>query len=572
MKKWTQRLCLLLSLLLLTGCTSSEEHKDIETAPDSSGAVLITEIGEGEMTEQALLEINELGESPDDAYRTFYEIFVYSFCDSDGDGIGDLKGVESKLDYLTELGVNGIWLMPIHPSTTYHKYNVSDYYAIDPQYGTMEDFESLITACQERDIHVILDLVVNHTGSEHPWFQEACKYVKNLPEGGKPDASLCKYVDYYTFTQETKGSGFRPVEGTDWYYEGVFDHRMPDLNLGNPEVRVEIEAIMKFWLEKGVSGFRLDAAKEFYTGQVSKNVEVLRWLQETAVAFDPDCYMVAEVWDTFSQITAYYESGITSIFNYAFGNNDGKIVKVLQGAGNPSVVSTYATALEKADNAYRAKNPTYMDAPFLSNHDVGRIAGFVSRDENKIKMAAAMNLFMSGNVFIYYGEEIGMPGSGNDPSKRAPMYWNEARDNGTTNPPPKCELPEEYPLGSLEEQRKQDGSVYNYYRKAIAIRKALPVISHGVPTVETSLNVGCVSAVRKTWEDQNAIILMNIDKNSVAADLSGYSDWDLAVSLCVGEESVMMDGTTLQLPPWGIAILTPAQSCSGGNGERKGTK
>jgi glycosidase len=316
---------------------------------------------------------------------------------------------------------------------------------------------------------------------------------------------------------------------------------------------------MKFWLDKGVDGFRLDAAKEFYTGQTSKNLEVLGWIQETATALKPDCYLVAEVWDTFSQITEYYKSGIISIFNYAFGNNDGKIVKVLQGAGNASVVTTYATALEKADTAYRGSHPGYIDAPFLSNHDVGRIAGFVSRDENKIKMAGAMNLFMSGSVFIYYGEELGMPGSGNDPSKRAPMYWNAARDNGTTGLPPDCQLPDEYPLGSLEEQRYDDGSVYNYYRRAIAIRKALPVISHGIPTAETGLNVGCVSACRKTWEEESCIILMNIDSKEAVVDLTGYEGWNLSAGLCVDEESVMMDENRLCLPAWGIAILKPEE-------------
>lgn len=556
-------LCLFLTAFLLAGCASSEADMDSVTAPDSSGAVLTTEeeetVGSAGMTEQALEEIAKLGTSPDDNYRTFYEIFVYSFCDSDGDGIGDLKGVTSKLDYLTQLGINGIWLMPIHPSTTYHKYNVSDYYGVDPSYGTMEDFEELMAACKERGIHVILDLVLNHTGSEHPWFQEATGYLKTLPKDAEPDLSDCQYVDYYNFSRESGGSGWRAVEGTDWFYEGVFDYAMPDLNLGNESVREEIANIMKFWLDKGVDGFRLDAAKEFYTGQTSKNLEVLGWIQETATALKPDCYLVAEVWDTFSQITEYYKSGITSIFNYAFGNNDGKIVKVLQGAGNASVVTTYATALEKADTAYRGSHPGYIDAPFLSNHDVGRIAGFVSRDENKIKMAGAMNLFMSGSVFIYYGEELGMPGSGNDPSKRAPMYWNAARDNGTTDLPPDCQLPDEYPLGSLEEQRYDDGSVYNYYRRAIAIRKALPVISHGIPTAETGLNVGCVSACRKTWEEESCIILMNIDSKEAVVDLTGYEGWNLSAGLCVDEESVMMDENRLCLPAWGIAILKPEE-------------
>ena len=552
MKRTTRYVCLLLALLLLVGCAPVGANKDSTASPDASGEVLATK------TEQALAEIKTLGESPDDNYRTFYEIFVYSFCDSDGDGIGDLQGVISKLDYLQELGITGIWFMPIHPSTSYHKYNVSDYYAIDPQYGTMADFEQLIAECEKRNINVIIDLVVNHTGSEHVWFKEAVSYLQNLPAGAEPNAEECKYLDYYFFSKEP-GNGSRPVEGTDWYYEGMFDFTMPDINLGSEATREEIKNIMQFWIDKGVSGFRLDAAKEFYSGATSKNVEVLNWIQETATSIKPDCYLVAEVWESFNQITAYYESGITSIFNFAFGNADGKITKVLQGAGNESVVSTYATALEKADTAYRGQNADYIDAPFLSNHDVGRIAGFAGRDENKMKMAAAMNLFMGGSAFIYYGEEIGMPGSGNDPSKRAPFYWNAARDNGTTNPPPECELPAEYELGSLEEQMGDDSSLYNYYRQVIAIRNSLPQIARGIPTAETALNNGCVSAYRKTWNDESCIILMNIDSEDAEVDLSAYADWTLAANLSANGDKIKLKGETLKLPAWGVAILIPAK-------------
>jgi len=552
MKRSARILCLLLSVLILVGCAPVGANNDSNAAPGSSGAVLATK------TERAIEGIKQLGESPDDNYRTFYEIFVYSFCDSDGDGIGDLQGVISKLDYLEELGVNGIWFMPIHPSTSYHKYNVSDYYDIDPQYGTMADFEQLLAECEQRDIHVIIDLVVNHTGSEHVWFKEAVSYLQNLPAGAEPDPAQCKYLDYYFFSKE-QGKGSRPVNGTDWFYEGMFDFTMPDVNLGSEATREEIKNIMQFWIDKGVDGFRLDAAKEFYSGSVSKNVEVLSWIQKTATSIKPDCYLVAEVWESFNQITAYYESGITSIFNFAFGNSDGKITKVLQGAGNESVVSTYATALEKADTAYRGMNPDYIDAPFLSNHDVGRIFGFAGRDENKMKMAAAMNLFMSGSAFIYYGEEIGMPGSGNDPSKRAPFYWNEARNDGTTNPPPECELPEEYPLGSLEQQRGDEDSLYNYYRQAIAIRNSLPQMARGIPTAESALNKGCVSAFRKTWNEESCIVLMNINAEKAAVDLSAYGDWQLAASLSAEGSKIKLKGETLNLPPWGVAILTPKE-------------
>ena len=537
MKHFRKIMCLLLTVLLLSGCAAPAA----EAKPS---------------TEEALAQIRTLGESPDDNYRTWYEIFVYSFCDSDGDGIGDLQGVISKLDYLQELGITGIWFMPVHPSQSYHKYDVRDYYAIDPAYGTMEDMEQLLAECESRGIKVILDLVLNHTGDDHEWFLTAVDYLKSLPAGAEPSAEECPYVDYYTFNREGVGA-FNAIAGTEWFYECKFSPDMPDLNLANEALRADITDIMQFWFDKGVHGFRLDAVKEFYSGNAPANIEVLSWIQETAVSLKEDAYLVGEAWEGFGGLTPYYSSGLTSFFDFPFGTSDGKIATVLRAAGNAATVSSYTTALEKAHNAYSAENPNYIDAPFLSNHDVGRIAGFVNRDENKVKLAGAMNIFMSGSCFIYYGEEIGMIGSGNDPSKRAPMYWNAARDNGTTNPPPDCELPEEYPFGSLEEQEGNDASVYNYYRQAIAIRNSISAMARGVTTAETALNVGCVSAYRKTCDLGSCIVLMNISAESAQADLSSYGDWTLAATLSADGNPITLDGTNLNLPAFGTAVLIP---------------
>ena len=265
---------------------------------------------------------------------------------------------------------------------------------------------------------------------------------------------------------------------------------------------------------------------------------------------------MAEVWDTFANVTAYYESGITSIFNYPFGDSSGKIVSVIRGADNPTTVSTYATALEKADKAYLGSNPDYIDAPFLSNHDVGRIAGFCGQDLEKTKLAGAMNLFMGGSAFVYYGEEIGMAGSGNDPSKRAPMYWNGAGDGGTTQPPPECTVPA-HPFPSLEEQRNEDGSIYNYYRQAIAIRNAIPAIARGRVTAETGLNTGCVSAYRKIWNDQSCIIMINIASQPATVDLTDYGFWEVAATLLTGETDIALSENALELPAYAVALLTP---------------
>ena len=534
-------LCLLLVLVMMAGCS--------HPATNSDGAKGL---------EERLAEYAKLGTGTDDNYRTWYEIFIYSFCDSNGDGIGDIRGVISKLDYLQELGINGIWFMPIHPSTSYHKYNVDNYYAIDPAYGTMGDFEELMAECEKRDIKVILDLVVNHSGDKNPWFTEACTYLKELGLGEEGLVEECKYFGYYNFTTES-GEKRNRVPGTQYYYECQFSSDMPDLNLENEDLRNDIKDIMQFWMDKGVAGFRIDAAKEFYTGNDTRNAEFMNWLQTTANSINPDAYMVAECWfNGHGTIAKYYDSDMVSIFNYPFGNYDGKLVKVINGRGNPAMVTTWATALETVDKAYSASNPDYIDAPFLSNHDVGRIYSFVSGDEMKIKMAGAMNLFMSGSAFIYYGEEVGMAGSkqDNDPTKRSPMYWNAAGNNGTTTPPPGCTTPtQKFP--SLEEQRQDEGSIYNYYREAIAIRHAYPVISHGKTTAETDLNKECISAVRKTWDDKECIILMNINDEAASCDLSGYTDWKVAATLSANGESIAMDGTALNMAAYGIAVLIP---------------
>lgn len=488
--------------------------------------------------------------------RTYYEIFVYSFCDSDGDGIGDLNGVASKLDYLQELGVNGIWLMPIHPAESYHKYDISDYYGIDPQYGTLEDFDHLMAECEKRDIQVILDLVLNHTAPTHTWFRQAKAYLEGLAPGEEPDLTVCPYVDYYFFTREQPNNTYYPLNGGNWYYEGKFWSGMPDLNLDNAALREEIRQIMDFWLNRGVSGFRLDAVKEYFSGQTQKNIDTLRFITETAKEIKPDAYLVAEVWENFQTIAEYYKSGVDSIFDFPFADTSGKITTVLRGADNEKTVRSFATAQEKAYAAYAASNPNFVDAPFLSNHDTGRIAGFCSRDVDKMKLAGAMNLLMSGTAFVYYGEELGMPGSGNDPSKRAPMLWNLTGADGVTNPPPECVLPEEYPLGSLQEQREEPQSIYNYYRQAIALRSAIPAISRGVPTAETALNCGTVSATRKTDGENIAIVLLNIGTQTAAVDLTDYRSFALAGTLTTGESPVTLDSGTLTLPPYAAAVLT----------------
>ena len=210
-----------------------------------------------------------------DHYENWYEIFVYSFQDSNGDGIGDLNGVRSRLDYIEEMGYTGLWLMPIMPSPSYHKYDVTDYYDIDPQYGTLEDFRALVQACHERKMKLIIDMPFNHSSSQHPFFVDACKALINGSES--------IYTDYYCFSQQT-GQKQVPVGESGWYYEEQFSGgQMPDLNLDSEAVREEIRQIFEFWLiDVGVDGFRLDAVTSYYAADTAQNVDFLRWLKGLA--------------------------------------------------------------------------------------------------------------------------------------------------------------------------------------------------------------------------------------------------------------------------------------------------
>ena len=225
-KKILHKLTLIATITMLgvTGCARGDEgsNTNVDVSEKMSATVEVStedtdtqEIQSEAAAQPIVYEYEQELNIIDDNYRNYYEIFVYSFYDSDGDGIGDINGVIEKLDYVQEMGFNGIWLMPIMPSTTYHKYDVTDYYVIDTEYGTMEDFERLVEECHKRDIRLIIDFVMNHSSSKHPWFTEACEYLKTLPAGAEPDAEVCPYVDYYHFSKEQVNGTYYKVAGTD---------------------------------------------------------------------------------------------------------------------------------------------------------------------------------------------------------------------------------------------------------------------------------------------------------------------------------------------------------------------
>lgn len=459
----------------------------------------------------------EIEEVSNEGSSAYYEIFVASFYDGNGDGMGDFKGVEAKLDYLQNLGIGGIWFMPIMPSYSYHKYDVRDYYAIDASYGTMADFESYLAQAHAHNIKTIIDLVVNHTASTHPWFLEGVQEYKN---GLCSTETMEQKCNYYNFSHTYK-AGYNQYGITNTYYESQFQSGMPDLNLDNPYVRDEIEAIMEFWLNKGVDGFRLDAVTSYYTGFPSKNIEFMTWLNDTAEAINPNVYIVAEgPWSgpsSASDIQSYYQSGIESVFNFTLAQTGGKVVYTV----NPGTGNALSTYVANYDATIKAINPDAIDAPFLSNHDLGRSAGYFFGENAayKLKVAAEAYLLLPGRPFIYYGEEIGMKGSGVDENKRLPMIWSSTDTTGKCNPPVGATYPAsaQITLG-VEDQLAIPDSQINHYRKVISLRnKYNAYFTQGA--VEALSADPAVFAMQYSLSENDRIwVLMNFSAESVTTD------------------------------------------------------
>ncbi|MCR4586832.1 MAG: alpha-amylase [Lachnospiraceae bacterium] len=577
---------LVAAALLLSACGDKEMSGPQPAAPETSAATETEETvkaeettankNKGEINSSQMAELTSTlqPDIPEDKYRTTYEVFVYSFCDSDGDGVGDLQGLTSRLDYINDgapgqgedLECNGIWLMPIFPSPTYHKYDTTDYMGIDEEYGTMEDFENFLEEAHKRGITVILDLAVNHTSNEHPWFQEAATYLKSLPEGTQPDPGVCPYVEYYNFSRE-KRTGDEPLGGSGWYYEARFWSGMPDLNLDNENVRNEIAAICKFWLDKGVDGFRLDAVTSYYTEDTRASIDFLTFMDETVTGLDPDAYMVGEAWLNQNGYSEYYESGIDSFFDFKFAGAEGVIATAVN-KGNKA--PDYVEALEKEEALYASIFPDYINAPFYTNHDMARSFGYFAKGgAQKTKMAGALNLLMTGNAFLYYGEEIGMKGSGKDENKRAPMVWDsENKAEGTCSGPADMESFDQ-PNPGVVQQLEDPDSILNFYRSAIRIRNSFPVIARGATeavellavtdeTKEDQASKGSAAAfIRRSKAYEDVLVVFNVAEESRILTLpeEAASYGKLAAVLLADEGVVTRDGGTVTLPGYSVAVF-----------------
>ncbi|MHB0969906.1 MAG: alpha-amylase family glycosyl hydrolase [Thermoanaerobaculia bacterium] len=417
----------------------------------------------------------------------FYEIFVRSFSDSNGDGVGDLPGLIAKLDYLNDgdpattqdLGVDALWLMPVFDSPSYHGYDTIDYETINPDYGTNEDFTRLCEEAHRRGMRIIVDFVINHSGSGHPWFEESA----SSPSSPKRDWYVWKAANP-GWTQPWGGNyqTWHPSNGA--YYYGVFWGGMPDVNYETPAVREEMKRLARLWLARGVDGYRLDATRYLVEtgggmGQAD-TAETHAYLKEFAEAVrtaKPDAFLVGENWTDTIIIGDYFGSTdvikggdeLPSNFNFPLA---GDILRAISSGDATGIAARYA----EMKSVYPAG---IIDSPFLTNHDQVRLATQLGNDAGRLRNAAAVLLTLPGAPFLYYGEEVGIqngPTNG-DESKRTPMPWTAS--GGFTTGNPWFQYAPGVSTTNVATQSGDAGSLLARYRALIRARRSSPALTRG---------------------------------------------------------------------------------------------
>jgi glycosidase len=449
----------------------------------------------------------------------FYEVFVRSFKDSDGDGNGDIKGLIEKLDYLNDgnpathddLGITAIWLMPIQQSPSYHGYDVVDYRTIEEDYGTNEDFKLFIEEAHNRGIKVIIDYVMNHTSSAHPWFLEALQNPASEKRA------------WYRW-ENTKPSLLGPWGQAVWHtksanhYYGVFWSEMPDLNYATPAVKDEMFDIAKFWLEEmKVDGFRLDAVKYiFEDGTVLEDtpetIDFWKEFRSYYKSIRSDALAVGEAWTNTAKIKPYVDNnGLDFCFEFDLAD---AILKAAN-TGNTNDLT------EKMDEVI-ASYPYLQFGTFLTNHDINRVMDYL-KSNSKAKVAADLLLTLPGIPYIYYGEEIGMQGSKPDENIRRPMQWTSGTQAGFTNGTPWRAVHTDYTNRNVQEQQQDETSLWHRYRRLIALRNNYKALRKGT-YASVATTATAAFAFSRQYEEEKLLIVTNTSSPTLS-DLEAVLNW-----------------------------------------------
>lgn len=480
----------------------------------------------------------------------FYQVYPKSFQDTNGDGIGDLPGVIQRLDYLQKLGIDGIWLSPVYASPQKDNgYDISDYRAVNPDFGTMEDLEELIAQAEERGITIIMDLVLNHTSDQHHWFQEACSSRENA------------FHDYYIWRDGTPecppndmeavfgGSAWTYVPEVEQYYFHNFSPYQPDLNWENPQVRRELCQMIRFWVDKGVGGFRLDVIDVI--GKVpdkkitANGPHLHEYIQELRrEAFREDTLVtVGEAWSATVETARQYAnpdgSELSMVFQFEHMCLDGGKDK---WDVRPLPLSALKACYARWQTGLRDKG---WNSLFLENHDLPRIVSLWGNDQEwrvqSAKMLAAMCHGMQGTPYIYQGEELGMTNirlpieqyddleihnayqahiaKGGAPEEilagiyargrdnaRTPMQWSGGACAGFSSGKPWLPVNPNYPEVNAEKAMEDPDSVFWFYQKLITLRKTYPVFRDGSFTLLAPEDEKCFAYTRDTDEEHLLVV------------------------------------------------------------------
>lgn len=399
-----------------------------------------------------------------------YEIFVRSFADSDGDGVGDFRGLTGRLSHVQDLGATCIWLMPVAQSPSYHGYDVTNYFDVNRDYGTPEDFRALVAEARRRGIRVVADLVLNHMSSEHPFFKSAALDRRS------PWRDWFLWSPTHRRSPNWQANTWHRLEGREEWYYGLFWQGMPDLNLANPAVTDEWRRVARFWLlDMGVDGFRFDAVGHFFEAddEPRNGPPVHAWLRDYAAyirSLKRDAFTIGEVWDSIGMQRRYYPDQLDAYF--AFHVADSLIAAVRTGSARGLVA-----ILERVQRDF----PAGRWGSFLRNHDQTRTMTEFRGDTARARLAATLLLTLPGIPFVYYGEEIGMTGDKPDPRLRTPMHWERAPAAGFTRGTPWEPLAPDSFTANVAVMAADSNSLLHHYRRLIRLRRSTPALAAASP-------------------------------------------------------------------------------------------